>query len=265
MRDRETTTVLNTPCVLTDRQRLRDDLVAWCRRSQGPGVPPLSVDFTNVHIVALRTMDRGFFASTSTVDWFVSDSQILSWAVSFVGGEGHQRVYGPDFMDYFFRNGEKTLTHYFLGASDHCLAELMKNLSALQPGLQVAGRHNGYFKEGDESAIVDGINSCEPDILWVGLGTPKQQEWIARHKAHLKCKAILAVGFAFDVNAGTKKDAPAWLGPLGLTWLYRLLSEPRRLWKRYLVYNSVFLFRLAIQRLSGRPSPSPAGESSAVS
>lgn len=255
MRSRKVITVLNTPCVLTNRQGLTKDIASWCDK-EFDGTP-LSVDFTNVHIVAMRTMDRDFYNTTSNVDWFVSDSQVLTWAVSLMGEGGHSRVYGPDFMDYFIRNAPPNLTHYLLGASDECLDLLKKNLIEIQPGFKLAGSHNGYFKEGDENAITADINKCQPDIVWVGLGTPKQQEWIARHKSRLNCKVLLAVGFAFDVNAGTKADAPAWLGPLGLTWLYRLASEPRRLWKRYLVYNSCFLYRLALQHFTGKISPTP--------
>ncbi len=203
-------------------------------------------------------MDLGFYENTFNVDWFVSDSQILNWAISFMGGRGHRRVYGPDFLDYFTRNGSKAITHYFLGASEECVGALKDNLWKIEPGFKVVGARNGYFGHAEESQIVEDINRCRPDIVWVGLGTPKQQEWISRNKPLLRCKALLAVGFAFDVNAGTKKDAPKWLGPFGLTWLYRLVCEPRRLWKRYLVYNSVFLFRLAIQVCTGKPTPPPS-------
>lgn len=245
MSSEPTITVLNTPCMLTTREALAERLGNHCREPRAE--TPLSVDFTNVHIVALRTMDETFRKSTSSVDWFVSDSQILSWAITLLGGEGHARVYGPDFLKYFFSSGPKGLSHYFLGASEDCLRLLRENLEGLQPGFALAGARNGYFGEEDEDRILEEINLANPDILWVGLGTPKQQEWIDRNKPKLKVGAVLAVGFAFDVNAGTKKDAPAWLGPIGCTWLYRLLCEPRRLWRRYLVYNTVFICRLMLQ------------------
>ena len=252
---RKTITVLNTPCILTNRQALTEDFSALSTRP--PGAFPLSVDFTNVHIVALRTMDPDFHEKTSSVDWFVSDSQVLNWAISLMGVGEHQRTYGPDFMDYFFRHGSRDATHYLLGSSEDCLRQLRANLEKIQPGVKITGSRNGYFGSADEAAIIEDINRCKPDLLWVGLGTPKQQEWIDRNKPLLRAKAVLAVGFAFDVNAGTKTDAPAWLGPLGLTWLHRLATEPRRLWKRYLVYNSVFLYRLACQYITGRPSTIP--------
>lgn len=255
MIEKKSITVLNTPCVLTDLQRLTDEISEWCLHSYND--KPLSVDFSNVHITALRTTSPDFYDITSSVDWFVSDSQILSWAISLAGGENHSRVYGPAFMDYFFRNGDTRLTHFLLGASEECLRDLRSNLIRIQPDAQIVGVHHGFFKEPDEEAIMDLINTCAPDILWVGLGTPKQQEWINRQKSLLNSKALLAVGFAFDVNAGTKSDAPAWLGPMGLTWLYRLFSEPRRLWKRYLIYNSIFVWRLTTQLITGKTTPPP--------
>ena len=249
MNDKQSVTVLSTPCILTDKAHLYDDITLHCRSHCDP-VGTLSIDFTNVHIVAMRSMDSEFLLQTSSVDWFVSDSQILSWSISLLGGENHTRVYGPEFMAFFFEQENSNLRHFFLGGSQECLERLCENLRQQQPGLIVAGSRNGYFDSLDEESILQEINLSRPDVVWVGLGTPKQQNWIHHHKHLLTAKAILAVGFAFDVNAGTKQDAPGWLGPIGLTWLYRLIKEPRRLWKRYLLYNTVFLYRLTKQLLS---------------
>jgi N-acetylglucosaminyldiphosphoundecaprenol N-acetyl-beta-D-mannosaminyltransferase len=238
-------TVLNTPCLLTSRESLVAAISEICHNKVRP--EPLSVDFTNVHITTLRTLDSTFYAQTSSVDWFVSDSQILSWSMTLLGGRCHEKVYGPDFLAHFFQTCGKDIRHAFLGGSQDCLDFLCAKIKTFDPEVQIVTSHHGYFDLLDEPAIIDSINGSNAHILWVGLGTPKQQEWIHRNKLQLNVAAILAVGFAFDVNAGTKRDAPAWLGPLGLTWLHRLLSEPRRLWKRYLVYNTVFLYKLLLQ------------------
>jgi N-acetylglucosaminyldiphosphoundecaprenol N-acetyl-beta-D-mannosaminyltransferase len=95
--------------------------------------------------------------------------------------------------------------------------------------------------------VIADILTANPDFIWVGLGTPKQQEWINRNKHRFAHGVLLAVGFAFDVNAGTKKDAPRLMHKLGLTWLFRLLSEPRRLFVRYAKYNTLFLWHLCRQ------------------
>lgn len=234
--------VLTTPCLVTDAPHLTAKVTQWVRNKALEA--PVSIDFTNVHIVAMRKVDENFRNDTSTVDCFVPDSQILSWAVSLLGGKGNERVYGPSFLDYFVRHADADLTHYFLGASQECLDQLIVKLKEKRPEIKIVGSHNGYFQEGEEADIVKSINEVKPDLLWVGLGTPKQQEWINRNKNKLQTGAILAVGFAFDVNAGTKSDAPEWMGRFGVLWLYRFLCEPRRLFKRYAVYNTIFLWHL---------------------
>lgn len=253
----ETVTVLNTPCILTDIRTLTGDLATLCAENRSGTAR--SVDFTNVHIVAMRTVDPEFYRATQNVDWFVSDSQVLTWGITAVGGTHHERAYGPEFLDYFIRNGDASLTHYFLGGSQDCLDKLLEQVRALRPELKIVGSRNGYFKAADDDGIIANINAVRPDLVWVGLGTPKQQEWISANKDRIQAGALLAVGFAFDVNAGTKDDAPRWLGPLGLTWLYRLVKEPRRLWKRYLYYNSVFLLKLGVQLATREPSRPPQG------
>ena len=241
--------VISTPCLVTDAADLTARIEYRVRHDQGR---PLSIDFTNVHIVAMRKVDEEFWEKTSSVDWFVPDSQILTWAVSLMGGQGNERVYGPSFLDYFVRHADADLTHYFLGASQDCLDQLLAKLYNKRPEIKIIGSRNGYFEEGDEEAINAEINEKKPDLVWVGLGTPKQQEWINRNKDSLKVSAILAVGFAFDVNAGTKSDAPEWMGKYGVLWLYRFICEPRRLFKRYAVYNSVFLWHLFRQVMAGQ-------------
>lgn len=238
--------VLSTPCLVTDSADLTRRVTQRCRE---PGA--CSIDFTNVHIVAMRKADEEFRAETSEVDWFVPDSQILTWAVTWLGGERNERVYGPAFLDYFIRNADLDLTHYFLGASQECLDLLLEKSREKRPGLKIVGSHNGYFKESDEDFINREINELKPDIIWVGLGTPKQQSWVNRNKKQLNGGAMLAVGFAFDVNAGTKSDAPDWMGRCGVLWLYRFVCEPRRLFKRYAVYNSIFVWHL-IRQVMGK-------------
>ena len=246
--------VISTPCQVTDSASLTTRLDRHCLSTEAD---TLSVDFTNVHIVAMREVDEGFRNDTSKVDWFVPDSQILTWAVSWLGGQENERVYGPAFLDYFVRHGDADVTHYFLGASQDCLDQLLVKLKEKRPELKIVGSHNGYFKKEDEAAINEDINRCNPDMVWIGLGTPKQQSWAQRNKDLVNAKAILAVGFAFDVNAGTKNDAPAWMGKCGVLWLYRFIQEPRRLFKRYALYNSLFirdLFKQVISREDPRIS-----------
>jgi N-acetylglucosaminyldiphosphoundecaprenol N-acetyl-beta-D-mannosaminyltransferase len=168
----------------------------------------------------------------------------LVWILNRRGAGLRDRVYGPAFFRRCVAATPAPIRHYFLGGSQRCLERLIGNMKELNPGLVVAGARNGYFGPGDEAAILEEIRRVDPDFIWVGLGTPKQQDWIHRHLPQLRRGIVLAVGFAFDVNAGTKKDAPGWMQKLGLTWFFRLLTEPLRLGPRYLKYNTLFLWYL---------------------
>ena len=253
--DESTVLVLNTPCQVSDARTLQRRMECWLTQ-HGPNDPALSVDFTNVHIVAARWSEENFRDTTASVNWFVPDSQVLTWAVNILSrGKGRcRRVYGPTFLDHSIRHGATHLNHYFLGGSQDCLDKLLAHLRAIQPDLQIAGQRNGYFATGEEETVAREIAESKADLIWVGLGTPKQQAFMDRWKHLYPGKILLAVGFAFDVNAGTKKDAPTWMGPLGLTWLYRLVREPRRLAKRYIKYNSIFLYGFFRQLIRGSQS-----------
>jgi len=240
--------VITTPCSVASHSAVQKLVEDWVSQDALDKQDGLSVDFTNVHIVAARATEPEFEKTTSSVDYFIPDSQVLTWAVQLRGGNRCERVYGPDFLNYSIRNGDGYLKHYFIGGSQDCLDKLIQNLKQIQPELKIAGSRNGYFNPEEEEAIVTDIAATNADLVWVGLGTPKQQVFIDKWKSSLPEKVLLAVGFAFDVNAGTKKDAPKFIGKLGLTWFYRLCCEPRRLFGRYLKYNSIFLFKFITQK-----------------
>ncbi len=233
--------VIGTECALTSYAELTDFLKHACEdRSRR-----LTIDFTNTQIAAMRRDDPGFAEVTRVFDHFVPDSQVLAMAMHWLGGKNRKassRVYGPTFLRECVLNSPRPLTHYFLGGSEDCLAKLSANLLAQNADLDIVGNHHGYFGIDDESAVVEEINRLSPDFIWVGLGTPLQQQWISRNANAINHGMICAVGFAFDVNAGTKRDAPLWMQKSGLGWFYRLCSEPGRLWRRYLHWNSRFLW-----------------------
>ncbi|HEY1583347.1 MAG TPA: WecB/TagA/CpsF family glycosyltransferase, partial [Chthoniobacterales bacterium] len=203
-----------------------------------------AIDLTNTHIVTLRRQDARFREITSCFDYFVPDGMPLIWCLNARGAGLRDRVYGPTFMRRCLAESPRPWKHYLLGGSAECLEALRQKLVARDPRLEIVGSRHGYFSPNDEAEIVAEINRLAPDFVWVGLGTPKQQEWIHRHKAAIRRGVLFAVGFAFDVNAGLKPDAPGWMQRLGLTWLFRAASEPGRLLGRYLRYNSLFVYYL---------------------
>lgn len=233
--------ILSTPLRVTDYASLAAFLLAL---AANPRRQATVVDFTNTHIVTLRRHDAEFFKTTDDVDYFIPDGMPLIWLMNAKGAKLTDRIYGPTFMNHALAVSPAHTRHYFLGGSQDCLNRLITAALKLNPHLTIAGSHHGYFPPADNEQVRTAINATKPDFLWVGLGTPRQQEWIHENHAILQSRIVLAVGFAFDVIAGTKKDAPAVLQRLGLTWLFRLLSEPTRLGPRYVKFNALFLWYL---------------------
>lgn len=145
-----------------------------------------------------------------------------------------------------------SMRHYFYGGTPQVLEKLRENLTRRWPGTVIAGMQAPPFRPltpEEDAAAVREINASGADVLWVGLGCPKQEIWMAEHVPRLQVTAMLGVGQAFDLLAGVKKRAPDWMCRAGLEWFYRLMKEPRRLWKRYLVYGAEFIALAVFERL----------------
>ncbi|MBA3544441.1 MAG: WecB/TagA/CpsF family glycosyltransferase [Chthoniobacterales bacterium] len=227
--------LLGTPLLATTYEQLIASVHELARSDRTH-----AIDFTNTHIVTLRRQDARFREITREFDHFVPDGMPLIWCLNARGAGLRDRVYGPTFMRRCLEASPAPWTHYLLGGSEECGLALQQKFS----GARFIGTHHGYFSPNEEAGILAEINQLAPDFIWVGLGTPKQQDWIHRHKSQIRRGVLFAVGFAFDVNAGLKPDAPPWMQRLGLTWLFRVASEPGRLLTRYLRFNSLFLYYL---------------------
>ncbi len=245
--------VLGTPLLLTDY----DGLSAQCRQWAG-GPRCVALEFANTQIVTMRRHEPWFRDLTSAYDAFPPDGMPLVWCLNRAGARLRDRVYGPTFMRKFLASAPASFTHYLLGGSEQCGAKLRERFRQINPGIKFVGAfHGNCGLDGQleglaEKQVIAEINDLSPDFIWVGFGTPKQQAWLKRHKPLIRRGVILTVGFAFDVNAGLKPDAPAWMQRYGLTWVFRFLSEPRRLASRYMRYNFLFLFYLLCDGLRGR-------------
>ena len=181
------------------------------------------------------------------------DSMPLVW-VGRAMGRDVGRVCGPDLLPLLADRGRAVdARHFFYGGAPGIAEQLAEKLAARYPGLIVAGTHSPPFRAltpDEDAAEVELINAARPDFVWVGLGSPKQDLWIDEHRARLDAAVLFAVGAAFDFHAGTLRRAPAWMQRTGTEWFYRLVSEPRRLLKRYTVVNSRFVLLLGRQILS---------------
>lgn len=204
------------------------------------------VCFSNVHTVVMARQDIELRRATNNSFMSVPDGRPLMLLAKLRGLSDVGHVPGPSFMPHLF--GEyKTIKHYFYGASPDTLARLTAALQQRYPESIIVGHYSPPYRDltaEEDAAAIAAINACGPDVVWVGLGAPKQERWMAKHWEDLRPATLLGVGAAFDITAGVVRRAPAFMRTLSLEWLYRLCQEPRRLWKRYLVTNCLFIYYL---------------------
>ena len=181
-------------------------------------------------------------------DMVTPDGMPLVWLGKLKGNKVIQRTYGPDLMLKVCSDGEMPgFRHYFYGSTVQVCEQLESRLKRKFPEIKIVGKFSPPFtdnRKNEDTKIIDEINRAKPDILWVGLGSPKQDFWMHKHRDKLEVPVIIGVGAAFDFLAGAKKQAPRWMQRSGLEWLFRLFCEPRRLWKRYLIGNTKFIYYL---------------------
>jgi len=174
------------------------------------------------------------------------DGMPVVWYIKSKGFKKATRVYGPDLMSEMFKVSQiKGYRHYFYGGTEDVLEKLKKNLLHSFSALSICGMHAPPFREKageEEQEIIDEINGCSPDIIWVGIGSPKQERWMQANVNYFDNAVLIGVGAGFNFYAGTIKQAPKWMQRTGLEWLFRLFCEPRRLWKRYLFGNTKFIY-----------------------
>lgn len=214
------------------------------------------VSICTVHSIMECQKDFSVRDAINSAGMATPDGMPLVWLASWDSDLPVERVYGPDLMlavcERSVDNGYK---HFFLGGGDGVPELLAEELRHRFPGLQIAGCYSPPFRnltEQEETGIIDMLNQADPDLIWIGLGTPKQDLWMAKHRARLNAPVIIAVGAAFNFHTKRISQAPAWMQRSGLEWLYRLIQEPRRLWYRYLVYNPLFVTKVIEQKLGLR-------------
>ena len=190
-------------------------------------------------------------AALNGADWVTPDGLPVVWALRWLGAHHVGRVYGPDLMLALSQISARCgYRQYYLGGAPGVAESVARQMQAKFPGLVVAGTCSPPFRQltdGEERDLVTQINAAGAQIVWVGLGSPKQDLWMARHRPRLNAPLLVGVGAALDFFSGGQRQAPRWMRQSGLEWLFRLATNPRRLWRRYLVYNPKFVFQLALQ------------------
>ncbi len=209
---------------------------------------------TGMHGVTEAQHDGDFKRILNSADLVVPDGMPLVWLGRRHGYTLKRRVYGPELMQTFCRSTSSRYRHFFYGGMPGVPSLLAATLKR-DFGVQVAGECSPPFRpltEGEDADVVSTINSSHADILWIGLSTPKQERWMYEHRSRLRIPVVVGVGAAFDLNTGRLRQAPRWMRENGLEWSFRLLMEPRRLWRRYLVYGSQFVCSLALESIGLR-------------
>jgi N-acetylglucosaminyldiphosphoundecaprenol N-acetyl-beta-D-mannosaminyltransferase len=244
--------VLGVPLALTDYERTLDwidEMIA--HRQHG------YVCVCNVHTVMASREDDELRAAVAGSSMNVPDGQPLVWAINALGHPLGKRVYGPDLMARACARAATGGQRFYLygGRNQGALVQLALNLRQRYPGVKIVGGYSPPHRlltEEERDAIAEEINHSRADVVWVGIGVPKQEKWMAQMRTRLEAPLLIGVGAAFDFHAGLVAQAPVWLQQSGLEWAYRLAHEPRRLWRRYLRYNPRFIVAFTQQLVRDR-------------
>jgi N-acetylglucosaminyldiphosphoundecaprenol N-acetyl-beta-D-mannosaminyltransferase len=250
--------ILGVPIAMTDYDGAMDVMDGMVARRE-PGY----VCAVAVHAVTVAQHDPEMRAALLRSSLTVPDGMPVMWAANALGAQLHDRVYGPELMlRYSKRCAERGHRVWLYGGRDQgSLAQLALNLRQIYPGIKIVGGYSPPFRPltaAEEDDVVRQIEHDKPDVLWVGIGVPRQEKWMAHMRDRVSVPVMAAVGAAFDFHAGRISQAPTWMQEHGLEWTYRIAQEPRRLLPRYLYYNPTFMMafarQLARQRLRRRSS-----------
>jgi N-acetylglucosaminyldiphosphoundecaprenol N-acetyl-beta-D-mannosaminyltransferase len=239
--------LLGVPIALTDYERALDWIAATVsQRRRG------YVCVCNVHAVMASREDLPLRRALLDSSMNVPDGQPLVWAINSLGHSLTGRVYGPELMARACARAVENDQRFYLygGRNQGALVQLALNLRKRYPGVKIVGGYSPPHRpltEEERDAVAEEINDGGADVVWVGIGVPKQEKWMAEMRPLLDAPVLVGVGAAFDLHAGLVSQAPGWLQDAGLEWAYRLAHEPRRLWRRYLRYNPRFLAAFARQ------------------
>jgi len=240
-----------------------DDAIATIERWIGEGRREY-VCITGVHGIMECRDDPTLRRIHNEAGMVTPDGMPLVYFLHLVGRKRTERVYGPDLMRKMTTlSASRGYRQFYYGSGAGVADKLKDGLIRSVPGLQVAGTFCPPFREmtpAEDQAVVDLINAARPDIVWVGLSTPKQERWMAAHLGRIEAPVMIGVGAAFDFLAGTKRQAPKWMQRHALEWLFRLCSEPRRLWRRYATIVPGFMI-LAARELVRRATIAGRGKS----
>jgi N-acetylglucosaminyldiphosphoundecaprenol N-acetyl-beta-D-mannosaminyltransferase len=238
--------IFELPIELGHPDELMARIVGWV----GSGGKTKRIMYVNAHVLNQSREDRGLRMALEEADLVYCDGYGVRLAAKALSTEIPHRMTGADWIwDLASLCEKQDSSMYLLGCDPGVAAQAAQRLRRAHPKLRIVGTHHGYFKigSGHDERVIEDINARKPDILLVGMGTPKQEIWTQRTVDRLDCDVLWSVGALFDFVSGRVPRAPASLADNGLEWIFRLAIEPKRMWRRYLVGNPVFLSRVMAQ------------------
>lgn len=250
MKDLEYCRILNTNINVISMQETIDYIT-----ENLDGLRGRYICVSNVHTTVMSHDNAEYNKIQNSAAMALPDGKPLSVVSKKRGYKNARRVTGPDLMGEMFALSETSdLRHYFYGGKEETIELLGSKLKEKYPKIQIAGMYSPPFRpltEEENREVIEKINQAQPDIIWVGLGAPKQEKWMYEHQKQL-CGVMIGVGAGFDYHAGTIKRAPGWMQKCSLEWMYRLMQDPKRLFKRYFVTNFKFIYLVLMENISGK-------------
>jgi len=207
----------------------------------------------NAHSYNTLSKDKDFQIALQSSDVLLPDGISVVWAMRMLTGVKLQKIAGADLFQYEMERVNATSGKcFFLGSSEDTLMKIRRRAGIEYPNLQIFSYSPPYkseFSEEDNKSMIEAVNNVKPDVLFVGMTAPKQEKWAHEHFNKLEVGHVCCIGAVFDFYAGTVKRAPDWMIQIGLEWSYRLIKEPRRMWRRYLIGNFLFIRYILIEKL----------------
>jgi N-acetylglucosaminyldiphosphoundecaprenol N-acetyl-beta-D-mannosaminyltransferase len=245
--------ILGVPISAINMNSAVDTIAGWiseCQRHY--------VCVCNVHTVMECKRSESIRRIYHRAGLVTPDGMPLVWVTRLMGFQGVERVYGPDLMlAVMERSTQRGWSHFLYGGAPGVAERLSSRMTAAFPGIKIAGEISPPFRPLtplEDADMIKRINDSGADIVWAGIGAPRQERWMADHREPLSAPVLIGVGAAFDFLAGVKAQAPRWMMRSGLEWIFRFACEPRRLWRRYLLNNPLFMWFVLLQFLGLEPN-----------
>jgi N-acetylglucosaminyldiphosphoundecaprenol N-acetyl-beta-D-mannosaminyltransferase len=256
----EKVNILGVEVACLDLQAILDLVCEWSEHNtQAPLGTKYTILYVNAHCLNTACADEGYRRVLNQADLVYSDGISVVWASRLLGGCELHKMTGADWIDDFAswaastaRSGASGLRIYILAGQPGIAERAGENLMKKYPGLQIVGACDGYFRQMSEAQVLQDIAGKKPHVLFVGMGIPQQEKWLAAHRQDIPTQICWAVGALFDYVAGVEPRVPRWMNALALEWLWRLMIDPVGKWRRYIFGNPLFAWHILRQKLSQR-------------